>query len=364
MTQFFSAWHFDGKVAVRRTVELQTIGANFYLLEGEKRTGPFAFADLRYVGEQGGAAVYKLEDADGWRLGLSGHIPGELVPYLPRKQTYGAIIDRLGLGPASLVFAVLSAITVAVVVWSPQWLAPLVPSGVEKRLGDALVGDFGGRFCDTKPGKAALAKLTRSLDPHPEDLQVEVANIDMMNAVALPGNKVLLFQGLLDQAKSPDEVAGVLAHEIGHVRERHVMQGLLRQMGLAVVLGGFDGTGGQTLNSLLSTSYTREAEKEADDHSIKAMAKSSISPVATAGFFERLSNMDGSATMRKDSEGRVLASYTSSHPLSDDRRELFRKSLVKGKAYKPALSYDEWTELKTMCAQDRDVKSGWGFDIE
>ena len=53
MTQFFSAWHFDGKTAVRRTVEVQTIGANFFLLETERRHGPFAFEELRYVGEQG-----------------------------------------------------------------------------------------------------------------------------------------------------------------------------------------------------------------------------------------------------------------------------------------------------------------------
>jgi beta-barrel assembly-enhancing protease len=364
MTQFFSAWHFDGKTAVRRKVEVQTIGANFFLLETERRHGPFAFDDLRYAGEQGGAEVYKLDGEDGWRLGLSGPVPAELGPMLPAKRKYGGIIDRIGLGPASVAFTILSAITVAVVVWSPQWLAPLIPDSVDKQLGNALVGDFGGRFCDTPKGKAALAKLTKSLDDSPQDLQVEVANIDMLNAVALPGGKVLLFQGLLDQAKSPDEVAGVLAHEIGHVRERHVMQGLLRQMGLAVVLGGFDGNGGATLNNLLSTTYTRESEKEADTHSVAALRKAAISPMATADFFDRLSEMDGSATMGKNDQGRVVANYTSSHPLSDERKAFFEKSKVKGKAYKPALSYAEWTELKTMCAQDRDVKSGWGFDME
>jgi beta-barrel assembly-enhancing protease len=363
MSQFFSAWHFDGKTAVRRTVEVQTVGANFFLVETERRHGPFAFEELRYAGEQGGASVYKLDGNDGWRLGLSGPVPGALAPYLPKKQKYGGWIDRLGLGPASIVFAGLSAVAVAVVVWSPQWLAPLVPASVETQLGDALVGDFGGRFCDTPKGKAALAKLTRSLDDDPRDLQVEVANIDMLNAVALPGRRVVLFQGLLDQAKSPDEVAGVMAHEIGHVRENHVMQGLLRQMGLAVVLGGFDGNGGATLNNLLSTTYTRSSEQEADIHSINALKKAGVSPMATADFFEKLSRMDGSANMGKNDQGRVVATYTSSHPLSDERKELFKKSLVRGKTYKPVLSYDEWTELKTMCAQDRDVKSGWGFDI-
>jgi beta-barrel assembly-enhancing protease len=364
MTQPFSAWHFDGKTAIRRKVDVQSVAGQFFLLETERRHGPFSFADLIYTGEQGGAAVYKLDGNDGWRLGLSGSIPSELASHLPTKRKYGGIIDKIGLGPASIVFTGLSAVAVAIVVLSPQWLAPLIPSSVEQNLGDALVGDFGGRFCDTPKGKAALAKMTNALDANGKELQVEVANIDMLNAIALPGKKVVIFQGLLNEAKTPDQVAGVLAHEIGHVRERHAMQGLLRQMGLAVVLGGFDGNGGATLNNLLSTTYTRASEEEADAHSIKAMQNANISPSDTADFFDRLSRMDGSDQMEKDDRGRAIATYTSSHPLSADRKKRFQNSKVKGKVYSPSLTYEEWTELKTMCAQDRDVKSGWGFDIE
>ena len=362
MTAFFDAWHFDGQSAVRRKVEIQTIGRQFYLLEIERRHGPFQFDDLRFLEKKPDAQVYGLDGTDGWRLGVRGTIPAELVPLLPAPKVYGGWIDRLGLGKASIAFAAISSAVVAVVLLSPQWLAPLIPVSVDRQLGNALVGDFGGRFCDTRQGKAALTKLTGALDNKPQDLRVEVANIDMLNAVALPGGRVILFQGLLDQAKSPDEVAGVLAHEIGHVRERHVMQGLLRQMGLAVVLGGFDGSGGSTLNSLLSTTYTRDAEREADEHSMGALNKARISPVATADFFNRLAALDGSREMR-DRQVRTIASYSSSHPLSDERRKLFEKSVVKGKDYVPALTPAEWTELKTMCAQDRDVKSGWGFDI-
>jgi hypothetical protein len=363
MPTFFDAWHYDGVSAVRRTVEIQAIGNQFYLLERERRHGPFRFDELHFLGKKADGNIYGLESRDGWRLGIAGNVPADLVPLLPAAKVYGGWIDRLGLGKASLIFAGISAAVVAVVLLTPQWLAPLIPSSVERSMGDALVGDFGGRFCNTKAGKAALAKLTNSLDQNPKALQVEVANIDMLNAVALPGGKVLLFQGLLDQAKSPDEVAGVLAHEIGHVRERHVMQGMLRQMGLAVVLGGFDGSGGGTLNSMLSTTYTRDAEREADEHSLAALKKANISPVPTAAFFDRLSSLDGSRELR-DKQTRTMASYASSHPLSDERRKLFEKSVVKGKAYKPSLTSAEWTELKTMCAQDRDVKSGWGFDIE
>ena len=54
----------------------------------------------------------------------------------------------------------------------------------------------------------------------------------------------------------------------------------------------------------------------------------------------------------------------SSHPLSRERKKAFEKSIVKGKNYKPALTATEWTELKTMCTQDRKAKSGFGFDFE
>jgi predicted Zn-dependent protease len=179
--------------------------------------------------------------------------------------------------------------------------------------------------------------------------------------VALPGGNVILFDGLLKQARSPDEVAGVLAHEIGHVRQKHVMQALLRQMGLAVVLGGVDGNSGAVVNNMLAMSYSRNAEAEADAHSMKVLGNANISPIGTASFFDRLSALDGSAGVAKDNIG--ITGYLSSHPLSASRKDAFEKSIVKGKNYTPALTPTEWTELKTMCAQDRKVKSGLGFDF-
>jgi beta-barrel assembly-enhancing protease len=359
---FFDAWHYDGKSAVRRKVEVQTIGKQFFLLETERRHGPFAFADVEYVQHKGEVNVYGLAGEDGWRLMLSGPVPAELAAMLPARRRYGGWVDRLGLGKATVAFTIVSAAAVAVVLLSPQWLAPLIPSSVDKKLGDALVGDFGGRFCSTPAGDAALKKLVASLDPNPSDLQVEVAKIDMINAVALPGGKVILFDGLVKQARSPDEVAGVLAHEIGHVREKHVMQALLRQMGLAVVLGGVDGNSGALVNNMLAMSYSRGSEAEADAHSMKALGNAAISPVATASFFERLSELDGSA--RSGDKGQGIAGYMTSHPLSRERKKAFEKSVVKGKNYQPSLTPAEWTELKTMCTQDRKAKSGFGFDFD
>jgi beta-barrel assembly-enhancing protease len=360
----YAAWFFDGTTAIRRVVQVQIISQSFFLNEQERRHGPFDFDQLRYTGKQQNADVYSLEDHDGWRLGISGDVPSDLAAMLPAKRKYGGWIDTLGLGPASVAFAVISAAAVAVVLFSPQWLAPLIPASTEQKIGNALVGDFGGRFCHTKAGDAALKKLAGKLDDNLGELQVEVAKIDMVNAIALPGGKIIIFNGLLNEARSPDEVAGVLAHEMGHVRERHVMQSLLRQLGLSIVLGGMDGADGGMLNNVLSLSYSRDAENEADAHSIKKLAKSKISPIATAGFFDRMAALDGSAYQNENDTGASIAVYMSSHPLSLARKKAFELSLIKGGDYKPALTSDEWTELKTMCAQDRKAKSGFGLGFD
>ncbi len=389
MAQFFSAWHFDGTNAIRRQVSVETVGVQFLLVEAERRHGPFDFADLRFQGEKPDGTVYSLDGRDGWRLGLVGPVPAELADMLPAKAQYGGWIDRLGLGRASAAFLTASAAAIAVVLWSPQWLAPLIPASFESKLGDAVVGDFGGRFCQTPDGKAALSKLTAALDKNGgKGLQVEVAKIDMVNAVALPGGKVIIFDGLLKKSSSPDAVAGVLAHEIGHVRERHVMQGLLRQLGLSLVLSGVGGNSGSVLNSLLGLGYTRKAEGEADGFSQAALANANISPGPTADFFGMLARDEGTrvataskaAAAKRDAErkaadensakgnpkGQELASalsgYLASHPVTETRMVDFRNAIKKGHTYRSALSPAEWNAIKIMCTKDTKAKSG--LDME
>jgi len=173
--------------------------------------------------------------------------------------------------------------------------------------------------------------------------------MNMVNAVALPGGRVLLFDGLLAEAESPEEAAAVLGHEIGHVRKRHVMQSLLRQMGLSVLLGGMDGAGGSTVSGLLSLSYSRDAEREADTYSIARMQGARISPEGGAALFDRLAGEDG-----PEGSARTMIGYISSHPHSDERADAFREA-AEGGDYDPALSDTEWRALQEMCAEDPDV---------
>lgn len=354
-----AAWLFDGVSARRREVELVSDGGEQLELiatDGGAELDPVALSSLVRREDQGGHPVFGHADIHGWRLGITGAIPPDLAARLPGHKHYGGVIDRFGLWPTAGAFAAVSAVALLVAFTVPQWLAPLVPPSWEQRMGDAIVGDFGGRFCDAAPGKAVLDAMVAKIDRR-KGLQVEVANIDMVNAAALPGGKVILFKGLILNAKSPEEVAGVLAHEIGHVRERHVMQALLRQFGLSILLGGANSDAIGQLGGIVTLGYGREAEREADQFARTRMRAADISPLGVAAFFRRLAKAEAVV-----GEGRAarLVGYISSHPLSTERRAAFEASARKGHNYTPTLSKAQWTALKRICRDDKDVKE---FDL-
>jgi len=346
-----SIWHYDGARATRHHPRLDWTVDGFSLDWGTGRSGPHRWSALVPMDGTAGRSVYGLRGESGWRLGFAGPPPEDFAVHLPLPARYGRWIDRIGLWRALGLFAVLAAAVIFLVLNAPGWIAPWIPRSWEDRLGDAMVGDFGGRLCETPASRAALEKLRRQLGPDVPIRSIAIANIGMVNAVALPGGRILLFNDLLSEAKSPDELAGVLAHEIGHVRHRDTMAALVRQLGLSVVLGGFDGQVGGAVNGLLAMSYSRDAERAADGYSIAALRAANISPLPTAAFFDRLAKVSGGETIER------ATSWMASHPVSAERRAAFERSAVKGHLYAPALTRVEWTALVDACTDDPDVKA-------
>lgn len=342
---------YDGTNAIRHEGELSWDGSgNFRLVSATSDTS-FVADDLRFAETRPGTLIYRRESIPEFRLILPDDLPPGLAAQLPAKSEYGAWIDRLGLGRAAAVFAVTSAAAIALFLTAPAWLGPRIPETWEGKIGDAMIGDFGGRLCETPAGTAALDKLLAKVDPGKVKVGAGVANIDMINAVALPGGQVLLFDGLVQQAESPEELAGVLGHEVGHVRERHVMTALLRQFGLSVLLAGADSGVTNSVFGLASMGYSREAEREADEYARSRMAESGISPLGAAGFFERMAKDTG------DGEDMpALAGWIASHPSSAERAQAYRAAARKGAPYPPVLTEQEFAALKSMCRDDPDVE--------
>ncbi|MFZ1083225.1 MAG: M48 family metallopeptidase [Candidatus Kryptoniota bacterium] len=117
---------------------------------------------------------------------------------------------------------------------------------------------------------------------------------DDVNAFALPDGHIVVYTGLIDYCKSPEELSGVMAHEIGHIEHGDVMKKLVRDVGLSMLTtiagGNADQEIGQDMVRLLSSSaFDREQESEADTTAVHMMAKANIDPQYLANLLFRLS---------------------------------------------------------------------------
>ncbi len=239
-------------------------------------------------------------------------------------------------------------------------LAMLIPEEREAEFGRATVRQmeliFGGEDeslrCEYPAAQVVWNELAeRFVDREDYDAPITVIVLDhpMVNAFAAPGGHVVFFRGLIDAAESPDEVAAVMAHEIGHVVARDPTRMALRSVGsvgiLGLVLGDFAG-GGLVLvlsEQLLSSSYSREAEEEADDYAIAQLIEDNIDPSALAHFFERLREEYG------DIEG--IAEKFVSHPSLSDRIDGAHIAAVDVTDPVPSLTDIEWELLQASCSQ-------------
>ncbi|HEX8619142.1 MAG TPA: M48 family metallopeptidase [Thermoanaerobaculia bacterium] len=142
-----------------------------------------------------------------------------------------------------------------------------------------------------------------------------------INAFAIPGGHVYINTGLIANADNAAELAGVVAHEISHVLARHSTEQLSRQYGLSVIAGVVLGQNPGALAQIAAqvaaggamARFSREAEREADEIGIQAMAAAGFNPMGMATMFEELMEQS-----KGGSPGRV-EQFFSTHPLTSER---------------------------------------------
>jgi Zn-dependent protease with chaperone function len=230
-------------------------------------------------------------------------------------------------------------------------LTGLVPLSLERRLGEAADGRvhaiFGRKTCTQPEGTVALAKLVSALQakarlPLPPEPSVLASPIP--NAFALPGGKVYVLNGLLEKAESPDELAGVLAHEFGHVAHRDGLRRLIEDGGTGFFVGLLFGdvTGAGVMlgagREILSAAYSRDAEASADRFAVALMEKLSRSPKPLGDLLLRISGPE------KDNPLAIFAS----HPITADRMAML-EAAGGAPTGEPLLSFGEWRALKAIC---------------
>lgn len=217
-----------------------------------------------------------------------------------------------------------------------EGLATRVPFSVERHLAESVLKPrLTGRKQPTgdDPAEFALQELAGRISgamqlPEGMTLTVHYMPTSTVNAMATLGGHIYVFRGLIEKLKSEDALAAVLAHEIGHVRDRHVVRAMGRGVALVGVLG-MVGVKSQGLNrwildkggELTALSYSREAERDADRAALDAVFALYGHVGGVMEVFDLFKSLEGGG-----------AEILRSHPLAAQRRlDLERAALSAGR---------------------------------
>ena len=356
---------YDGVTAARHEVRATLANSGIRIHDsGDSELAFWSYEGLIGLGEvfEGDSLHLAHGDQEGARLVFP---DDALLPYIaarapqldkPRRDWDERLLRWAGM--TALAAAVLAGVLVYGLPAAASFVTRFVPISWEVALGEKMIdqvvelfgyfdedGDLA--FCDGVEGSKVLDDLSRRLAEaadSPYQFNVQVLDHEMLNAFALPGGQIVIMKGLLEFAKSPDEVVGVLAHEFGHVTERHVTERIIESAGLAFFFGvmlGDIGSGAAALASeqIIDMSFSRELEAEADREALVLLERSGLTAEGLISFFDRLKGMD----LGENSALQLL----STHPTSRSRAEQIRNSAAPGEV---SMDLQDWYALKYICS--------------
>jgi Zn-dependent protease with chaperone function len=359
----WAAHYLDGQTAIRypATVRLMREGLEVTTASGWVRLWPYR--DIRQT--QG---FYKGEEA---RLERGGELAEAVIVSDPAflhslheaAPTAAGFHDPAGRGRrvrlTVLAGVAVIGITAALYLWGIPLLAalaaPRVPVAWEESLGRAVTDQLAppDRLCADPGGQRALdtivARLTAAASPSPYTFRARVVNVADVNALAAPGGYLVLFRGLVERARTPDELAGVLAHEIEHVLHRHATRAVIQLASTGLLLAALTGDmtgplayGLESARVLGQLQYSRHAEEEADRDGMRLLLAARVAPDGMIGFFDELA---------KGEHPRRVLRYLSTHPSPRDRIGALRALAARAPgAPTPVLTDQQWQDLKAICS--------------
>jgi Zn-dependent protease with chaperone function len=263
----------------------------------------------------------------------------------PRRREARATIAHAAFYAATIACAV--ALFVAGLPALSAAIARRVPTAMEEQIALPMHALFEGRYCRSGGSHRALSTLVERLrlpgDPFYPHARTEIVDLPVVNAFTFPGGSVVVTRALVDEAQTPEELAGVVAHEMEHAARRHVLAQVVRSAilttGWQLTVGDFSGLMAidpATTMQIASRSFSRDAEREADQGALRRLRNAGFSSSGLASFFERIED-------RTDK----VPEWLSTHPTSAARRKSLSGS--DGGKDVAALSIREWDSIKQAC---------------
>ncbi len=335
--------YFDGQTPVRQPVRVRVHGE---VLVGQGETGELFRIHVRDV-------RWPQRHERGQR---SAHLPGDAVLHARDAQAWDRWMqqhalqrDRVGQWQAHWLGWLTSAVVLVVCAgafmrwglpWTGQVVARLLPQQVAESIGRNTLNELKGQWLAPTRVDAATQSAWRarfaqaqarweaveSRPPVRYRLHFAGGGALGANALALPSGDVVITDELLQALGGHDQaVLGVLAHELTHVREQHVMRQLVQASLLGVLVGALTGDFSSVVTAAVTwagaSHYSRDFEREADEGAIAFMRANGWSPAEMVVMFERLRAARGDASTQS-AWGIAFAS----HPSDAERVQRFQEA--------------------------------------
>lgn len=320
--------YFDGKTSRRHAVTLSVSGGMLVLAGEVERQTPLeelrvsermknaprrvTFSDEAYAEVLDNAAFNELLAGTGFRDSA----------VVGMQQSW-----RYAMAACILMLAVLGLLYVYGLPAVSEAVAKALPESVQRKIGaETLELLDRGMMAESKlpqaQKRALVDRFKRLATPKEGAPQYEILFRKSKigpNAFALPSGQIILTDEIIELAGNDDAVMGILAHELGHLHERHLMRRIIQGSAIGAAAAALFGDVSSILVSLpalvLDLKYSRDAEREADRYAVAMLKVNGISAMHLADAFEKLGEKSGEPPP-----------YLSSHPPTAERIDAFRRA--------------------------------------
>ena len=361
----WQGYYLDGKTADKQAVEIQLLGEGLRI---NTKTGAVFLWPYQEIRQTQG--FYRDEPV---QLERGGKIPEILLikdhkfltslhHFAPKaaKRFHNPALRGLRLRLTLYAAVGIIAVGVFSYIWGIPLLAkaitPHIPLEWEKGMGQSALSILAPEEnrCKDKELQQAIDEIVARLsaaDPGPYSFKVFVVKSPIFNAVALPGGNIVVFGGLLEKTQSPEALAAVLAHEIQHIKKRHVTKRIIEDSSTGLIISAVSGDvtgsmlyGVKIARNLAMLRYSRQDEEEADKGGMKTLLAANIDPQAMINFFE---------IMKEKNQKFKMPQYLSTHPDLDERISRLKTIIAQAKtsphAYTKLSASNNWNQLKKGC---------------
>ena len=330
--------YYDGQSARQLAVTL--VIANGELeLSGENLQYSVPLAQVN-ISSRLGSAPRMLHFSDGGHCEVTDHMSFEAMLREAGMQPYSLLAHmeshwRHALGSTVLVLA----IVVASFYWGLPWAASIAAKQIPSQVSLAIDEHFmkavdqglmnTSTLSETQQAKLSgkFSKLIQADNPVEYQLIFRSSKRIGANAFALPGGTILVTDQLVALAGNDEEVLAVLAHELGHVSEKHPMRQLLQSSVVGLVMTWYLGDISTLLAAaptlLLESSYSRKLERSADLYAAAMLSANNIPPSRMADILEKMEKSHSGSKVEQKSSSRISELF-SSHPDTSERIRVMR----------------------------------------